>query len=201
MLKNINYELLEKFLSAERVGTYLRLADGDKHKASDLYIKNLEQCQFLYVKLHWLEIGLRNAINRQLSQKYGIEWFDNQHIGFAEKEQSQLKKAREILIKNRKKPTNGNMVAEINFGLWVNLFNNPYENLWRRCLRQAFTPQTGTIERKKLSKSLHCILKFRNRIAHYEPIIYYEPIPEYNLLKMQQDIIDIVCLIEPNIQM
>lgn len=193
MLKEINYELLEKFLSIERVNTYLRLADGNKQKAADLYIENLKQCQFLYAKLHWLEIGLRNAINRQLSQKYGNEWYNNPHIGLFEKEQSQLQKAKESLNRNRKNLTNGNMIAEINFGLWVNLFNSPYENLWRQCLRKAFTPQTGKLERNQLSKNLHPILKLRNRIAHYEPIL------DYDLPKMQQDIIDIVRLIEPNI--
>lgn len=89
--------------------------------------------------------------------------------------------------------TNGNLVAELNFGFWVNIFNLYYDTLWRHCLRQAFTPQTGSLERKQLSKNLHPILKLRNRIAHYEPIL------DYDLPKMQQDIIDIVRLIEPNI--
>lgn len=44
MMKEINYELLEKFLSTERVNTYLRLADGDKQKAANLYIENLKTC-------------------------------------------------------------------------------------------------------------------------------------------------------------
>lgn len=193
MLKEVNYKLLEKFLSTERIGTYLCLADDNRQKTIDLYIENLKQCQIFYAKLHWLEIGLRNAINSQFSQKYGVEWFNNPHIGLNEKDKSQIQKAKNNLEKERKEFSNGNLVAELNFGFWVNLFNKHYDTLWRQCLRKVFTSQTGVLERKQLSKTLHPILKLRNRIAHYEPIL------DYDLPKIQQDIIDIVRLIEPNI--
>ena len=85
------------------------------------------------------------------------------------------------------------MVAELSFGLWVNLFNFPYEKIWRFPLRHAFAGYKGTLERREISKKLHPILKLRNRIAHYEPILGYD------LPKMQQDIADIVRWIEPNI--
>lgn len=97
MMKEINYELLEKLLSKERVNTYLRLADGNKQKATDLYLENLMQSQIFYAKLHWLKIGLRNAVNRQLSQKYGSEWYNNPNIGLNEKDKSQIQKAKNNL--------------------------------------------------------------------------------------------------------
>jgi hypothetical protein len=193
MLKHIDYETLAHILSAERLATYLRMAGGNNQKAADLYIENLKQCQVFYGKLHWLEIGLRNAMNRQLSQKYGIEWFNSPHIGLNEKDISQIQKAKEQLQKEEKPFTNSNVIAQLSFGFWVNLFNFPYDTLWRHCLRKTFAPQTGTLERKRVSGTLHPILKLRNRIAHYEPILGYD------LPKMQQDMVDIVRWIEPNI--
>ncbi len=193
MLEEINYEALENFLSVDRMATYLRLANSNKEKAIVLYQENLKQCQIFYAQLHWLEIGLRNAINFQLSKKYGDAWFDNANIGLNEKDKSQIQKAKKNLEKEGKSVTNGSLVSAVNFGFWVNLFNLYYDTLWRHCLRQAFKPKTGSLERKQLSKRLHPILKLRNRIAHYEPIL------DYDLEKMQQDIIDIVHLIEPNI--
>jgi hypothetical protein len=191
----MDYEILKRFLSSDRLATYLRMANGQAENAADLYIKNLLESQNLYAKLHWLEIGMRNAINRELSMKYGAEWFDNPHLGLGEREQSHIQKAKDHLARNRKPQTNGNMVAELNFGLWVNLFNSPYERLWRYPLRKAFAGYQGALQRHEISKKLHPILKLRNRIAHYEPIL------EYDLPSMQQDIIDIVRWIEPNIEM
>lgn len=193
MLKHINYDTLAHFLSAERLATYLRSAGNDEQISVDLYMENLNQCGILYGKLHWLEVGLRNAMNRQLSQKYDNEWFDNPHIGLNEKDISQIEKAKAQLVKENKPLTNSNIIAQLSFGFWVNLFNFEYDTLWRHCLRRTFTPQSGTLERKRISGTLHPILKLRNRIAHYEPILGYD------LPKMQQDMVDIVRWIEPNI--
>lgn len=192
MLKHLNYDTLAHFLSAERLATYVRAAANNHEKAADLYIENLKQCSILYGKLHWLEVGLRNAMNRELSQKYGAEWFDNPHIGLNEKDISQIEKAKAQLHKENKPLTNSNIIACLSFGFWVNLFNYDYDTLWRHCLRRTFA--ADRLERKRISGTLHPILKLRNRIAHYEPIVGLN-----NLPKMQQDMVDIVRWIEPNI--
>lgn len=188
------YDLLAHFLSAERLNTYLRMAGGDKPKAAGLYLQNLQECQHFYAGLHWLEVGLRNAVHRELTACYGAAWYDNPKLGLGAKEQAQIEKAKEHLAKNRKPVTDGNMVAELSFGFWVNLFNNPYEPLWRFCLRKSFAAPGGIIQRKQLSKALHPMLKLRNRIAHYEPILGYD------LPRMQQDMETLVRWIEPEMK-
>ena len=190
---HLSFDFLEHFISPQRLKTYIHLAEGNKEKAADLYIDNLNKCRHFYTQLHWLEIGLRNAMNRELSGKYGTEWFDNPHVSLGEKEQAQIQKAKDHLIRDRKLLTNGNIVAELSFGVWVNLFNFPYEKLWRFPLRRAFAGHKAKLERHEMSKMLHPILKLRNRIAHYEPIL------SLDLPKMQQHIVDIVQWIEPNI--
>lgn len=191
MLKHYNYDILAHFLSPDRLATYMRKAQHDKEKAAELYIENLNQCSLLYGKLHWLEVGLRNAMNRKLSQKYGGAWFDSPHIGLTDKDISQIEKAKAQLQKENKPLSNSNIIAQLSFGFWVNLFNNDYDTLWRHCLRRTFA--ADKLERKRISRTLHPLLKLRNRIAHYEPIL------GYNLPSMQQDMVDIIRWIEPNI--
>jgi hypothetical protein len=65
--------------------------------------------------------------------------------------------------------------------------------LWRFPLRKVFAGHTAKLERHEISKKLHPILKLRNRIAHYEPILGYD------LPKAKKDIADIVHWIEPKI--
>jgi len=191
-MRHIDYTLLERFLSTDRLSTYMRLAGNDKQKAADLYLENLNQCQIFHTRLHWLEIGLRNAMNRQLVRRCGDNWFDDPLIGLGEIEQQQIHKAKDTLHRDGKPQRNADIVAALNFGLWVNLFNKPYENLWRTCLRKAFPGCPTTLTRKEFREKLHPILRLRNRIAHYEPIL------RHDLPQTKQDIVDIIRWIEPN---
>ncbi len=193
-MRNLPINLLERFLSTDRLGSYIRMASGDPAKAVALYLQNLEECRKFYGGLHWLEIGLRNAMNRELSAKYGSSWYDNPHTHLGPIEQQQVANARDTLVRNGKPTGNGDMVAALNFGFWVNLFNSPYENLWRMCLRRAFPGCTTALSRKELRKALHPMLKLRNRIAHYEPIL------SYDLPKCWQDMETLVRWIEPQIK-
>lgn len=193
MMKDLDYPTLERYLSAQRLETYLRMAHNDHRKAIELYQLNIEKSQIFYARMHWLEIGLRNAMNQQLSRQYGSEWYDNPHIDMNDKDKSQIKAAKDNLQKDQKPLTNSNVIAQLSFGFWVNLFNYPYDTLWRHCLRRTFAMHSNPIERKHLSKRLHPLLKLRNRIAHYEPILGYD------LPALEQDMIDIIHWIEPNI--
>lgn len=191
-MQQVPPNILERFLSSDRLGSYLRMANGDHTKAVALYLENLEQCQRFYTALHWLEIGLRNAMNRQLTVRYGDAWYDNRHLGLGTIEQQQIQKARDTLMKAGKPTGNGDMVAALNFGFWVNLFNNPYDDLWRFCLRKAFPGCATPLQRKEMRSKLHPMLRLRNRIAHYEPIL------SHDLATRRQDIIDIIRWIEPD---
>lgn len=193
MMKDLDYPTLERYLSAQRLETYLRLAQHDRAKAIELYQHNIERSQAFYATMHWLEVGLRNAMHQQLSQHYGEHWYDNAAAILSDKDAAQISKAKDNVTKDRKALTSGNIIAQLNFGFWVNLFNNPYESLWRHCLRRTFAHHPSKVERKDINRKLHPLLKLRNRIAHYEPII------SYDLPALEQDMIDIIHWIEPNI--
>ena len=72
---------LEAAFSLERLGTYLRAAQGDRKKALRLYTWNTALCAAFYGPLQGLEVALRNATHRQLAVCYGEEWYDNPAAG------------------------------------------------------------------------------------------------------------------------
>jgi len=60
-------------------------------------------------------------------------------------------------------------------------------------LRKSFPSCLTAISRKEFRKKVHPLLKLRNRIAHYEPIL------EYNLVAAHKDITEIIYWIEPKL--
>lgn len=187
----MNYKTLKNAISEDRIRPYLSIANGNENQAVSLYLQNLELCEKLYYNLHWLEIILRNSINKSLCNRLGSEWYSTNIDIFADVEKNKIEKSISQLISDNKQINNPNIVANLNFGFWVNIFNNPYDNLWRYCLRKAFPKTKEATFRKDVSKRLHPILKLRNRVAHYEPIL------KYDLAKYNQNIIDIINWIEP----
>lgn len=167
MSSEIPLSILKAFLSDARLGRY-----ENTGAAVDNYLKNLKTSAQFYQKLHWLEVGLRNAINAALAKKYGPNWLESGKITLGPVEQNQIAKARQTLGKLSDQINENDIVAALSFGFWVNLFNSPYENIWRTCLRQMFVNCNHGLSRKEFRKMLHPLLTLRNRIAHYEPIIF-----------------------------
>lgn len=77
------------------------------------------------------------------------------------------------LKRSKKKITNSRILAELNFGFWTTLFYRQYAKLFWKPLHQIFRelpPQQR--KRTTVSGKLNHIRNFRNRIYHYEPIIW-----------------------------
>lgn len=70
-------QALETSLSPERMATYVGRAGGDREKAVRLYTWNTAVSAAFYGPLQGLEVALRNAMHRELSVRYGVDWYDN----------------------------------------------------------------------------------------------------------------------------
>ena len=68
-------------LSPERLSTYLRAVRGDRERALGLYTWNTAMSVAFYGPLQGLEVALRNALHRQLGERYGACWYDNPAAG------------------------------------------------------------------------------------------------------------------------
>ena len=156
---------LRACISPERFGTYLELAEGDRRRAIQMYLRNTALGGALHGPLQALEVTLRNAVHRTLAASCGEFWFDSSLLLRAT-EQVSVRRANQKLRKQR---TPGRVVAELNFGFWVALFSKTYDNgLWRTDLHLRFTPQP---KRRELHDQLNRLRTLRNRIAHHEPIL------------------------------
>jgi hypothetical protein len=169
--------LLRKAISHERLDAYRQRVSG----GSDLnlfvhYTWNIALCESLYPALQGLEVALRNSIHDAATTAYRTEfWFDDPHAIPHPREQDTVRKAKEALLRDRKPPEAGRVIAELSFGFWTSLFDVRYEQiLWPRLLKAVFPFIPRHIRtRKTLSKRLHRVRHLRNRVFHHEPIWHW----------------------------
>lgn len=159
-------------VSPERLQPYLDVRPGDLAAAHRLYAWNVEVSAALYGPLHWLEVVMRNAMHRQLTELFErADWWTAHSVSLHPNAHRDLNAAEDKLRDKHKPVTPGRIVAELPFSFWVGLLGKgrDYEQqLWRPRLHQAFPRYRG--KRSPLHHDLDAIRLLRNRIAHYEPI-------------------------------
>lgn len=177
-------EALEKTLSRERLEKYLQDTHQDMDRAIKLYEENTRLSEAFYTPLQCVEICLRNSIHNVLSSTYGDRWFAG---GASPLNNDSLRMIFDVLEELRKdgRPIlPGRVVAELKFAFWVGLLGPHYDaTLWRKSLYRAFLVGGGK-SRSRVHGRFNAIRRFRNRIAHYEPI-FHRP-----LIQMHDEIIE-----------
>jgi hypothetical protein len=168
-------EALEKTLTRERLSKYLEVAHQDLDKAIGLYEKNTRISEAFYTPLQCLEVCLRNSLNAQLANRFGDEWFRDPQVSLNNDSTRMIFDAVEELKRDRRETSPGKVIAELKFSFWVGLIGPQYDaTIWRTCLYKAFLPGGGK-PRKVVHSRLNALRRFRNRIAHHEPI-FHKPI-------------------------
>lgn len=183
----ISLPALERALSAERLAAYRHPADRDETDGVARYLWNLALANALQPALHALEITFRNDIARaatKLTKKrdykvIGIpSWLDADPTMLLEHEAEKVARAKRELGPNPTSQTEGHLIAKLDFGFWVALCRDAYSDvrgegprLWPRALDLAFSkrPQSVTTRAEIFHRFDH-IRKYRNRVAHHEPI-------------------------------
>jgi hypothetical protein len=196
---------IEDWLSAGRFGTYLKAAGGSRHRALELYEWNSRLSAAFLRDLSHLEVGLRNACDRQLSAAvlpHDTHWTDpgtllklfpvsirkNKRNG---KTWDANKNPRGKVLEARDRcgspgivPVPGKIVAELMFGFWTYLVADSHEKtIWVPYLHKAFPPGT---DRDRVSQALTAIREFRNRVAHHENILKGGEIERRRITNMVQ---------------
>ena len=92
-----------------------------------LYALNLAVSEALYTSLHMLEITLRNAGHRRLTDAYGELWFSHPDV-IADRYQRQ--KVLDVAAKIGVEVANGKVVAELTFGFRTASFGRANTPLW-----------------------------------------------------------------------
>lgn len=139
------------------------------------YLWNIKLCESFYLSLQNLEICLRNRIDHAIADLTGnTSWFLDR-ILLRDQERKRVNRVIRKIMKDRNKgykPTEGKIIAELNFGFWTALFFEHYEiSLFRPCLSGVFSNMPKHLRlRKNIHGFLERIRKFRNRVFHHEPI-------------------------------
>lgn len=162
---------LTRTLSRDRLSKYLAASGDDIHQALIHYERNTALSESFYTPLQAVEVCVRNCMNAQLCRQYGDQWFIDPRIPLDPDGLLRLADARKALEKGRYVITQGAMVAELSFGFWVSLLGPRYDaTLWRNALYRAFAEGGRGIRRDRVHGRFNMIRRFRNRIAHHEPI-------------------------------
>ena len=183
---------LEVFLSRERLGTYLEAAQENREEAVRLHVWNTAVSAAFYGPLQGLEVALRNAMNRSLSERYGEAWYNDGRAGFDRGALERIGNARAELARDGHPDDPHRIVAALSFGFWVSLLGpggrrapghraNYEMTLWRPALRGAF-PHRVPLTRKQAHRPLNALRTLRNRIAHHEPIFAQNLVEDHERL-------------------
>lgn len=185
---------LEESLSLERFQRYLGACEGDRKLALSLYAHNSAVSAALYLPLQILEISMRNSFHRAFANRYGDWWFDEPRVITDVFQRRKISEAQIDLVKDGKPLTPSRIVASLTFGFWTSCLSARYETvLWRRARLSANFTLNGDAppKRNQLNRMLTPIRILRNRIAHYEPILYW------NLPKHYRNMVSLVSRLSP----
>lgn len=161
-----NQWTLQQLLSHARMTPYLSTTGGDWDRAVALYDWNTTVAAAFFESIHYLEVGLRNALDDAASTRLGTNWLAPASAVLTPRS----RKAVVIALNHAGGPTapRGKVVAELPFGFWWSLLADEYNRrLWQPALQHAFE---GPIRRRTLHAELDDLRRLRNRIAHHEPI-------------------------------
>ena len=185
-------EKILKTISKERFSSYRKRYPNDLNKSFLLYQYNIEVSQSFYSNLSVLEISIRNTINQSCIKHFGTDdWLVENMPRTLEKQITDIKTK---LLKSSKQPTNDRIIAELNFGFWTTLFNRSNAKLFWKPLLKAFPYLPNDMrKRTKVSSKLNRLRTFRNRIYHYDPIVW----DLKELILRRKEINEILIWIEP----
>ncbi len=182
----MDIEKIIQSISEERFEPYAKRTKTPED-ALFLYKENIKESKEFYPLLSILEIVLRNKINNSC-----IEHFDNKNWlsdNLPKELTNQINDIKNKLQNSKKPVTNSRILAELNFGFWTTLFNRKYAKIFWKPIHRIFinTPKENR-KRATISAKLNHIRTFRNRIYHYEPIIWNKEV----LNQKQKDILELI---------
>jgi hypothetical protein len=203
-----NFELIQnasvtRTLSAPRIETYAT-AVGFSPAAGLLekYTWNALISAAFFSSLHICEVAVRNAVADALAKNYGAEWpwnftFEKSlPAGFrydfvAVRDKITRDGASAKTSASGKKYADpkfafwtGKVIADLRFAFWCDMFTKRHqERLWVPHLNNEFPNMpvslTTSQGRECIRSHLDVLRKFRNRIAHHEPI-FAEPLEAHH---------------------
>jgi hypothetical protein len=165
-------------LSSDRLATFTAASGGDQAAGLRLYVWNATQSAAVWPVLHVHEVVMRNAIAGVLGHVYGDGWpFNRTFLDSLPEKQRQSfiaerEKVSEDIRKKRRGMVTGDIVARQTYQFWVTMLTARYQDrLWKRHLLLGFPNASAGVTRESLWKEADSVRRFRNRVAHHEPLL------------------------------
>ena len=163
---------LEIIISPERLGTYLKSAAFDKHRALALYAWNMKVSAAFMPLFSSVEICLRNLVVARMTAIFGACWW--QEAAFLNILGSEgkgiVKRAERKIVKRGTVVNGGRMTAELSIGFWEKMLLPKYETALWAPLHDCFADLPAQIDLALLYVRCGSVRELRNRISHHEPI-------------------------------
>lgn len=158
-------------ISEPRFATYLTKAGNHEKYAIALYLYNARVAKAFLYPLGVVEVTLRNAIDEILVQRHGPDWHQDTAFRGQVLTPEGLATLDKAIRRAGQQPPRSQVVAELTFDFWSNLFRPEYGALWRTTVNIAFPNLQHGETRQEIQNLVRPINAFRNRVAHHEPIL------------------------------
>lgn len=201
MIDPATLSALPELLSEPRFERYERRYPGRRDLAARLYAWNTELATAFWGPVGCLEVFVRNAVHDTLRHGRRDDWWNEPSVHLLPRERRAVNDAvRTLRRRGEPDPTPDQVVAATSFGLWVGLTDGgvprdpewSYETtLWQPRIVHAF-PGLRDVRRKQLHRRLDDVRRFRNRLAHHEPV-HTAPVE-----RVRDDIVAIAGFIDPH---
>lgn len=186
--QKINEEGIIHCLSKQRFEPYLKMAGFKKQYAFELYLYNARLAKACLFPLHIFEIILRNQISEFFRQYFCHQWPINEdfrnNILTKESKETLINTLNRIKIQ-QKRCMPDDVISGLTFDFWSNLFREEYDrNIWLAKFDHVnkIFPNNNTITRGSFQQDIIKVIRFRNRIAHHEPILKEDITAIYSLI-------------------
>lgn len=176
----MNFHSLETHLSKPRLHRYF-LTCHDQRLAAELYKMNMEVAQAFHPLLGTFEVALRNHLSYAVGQYFNDpEWVVNQQSGFMADPrlargnfsiQRAVRNAIRNILRCGRKPGTNQIISELMFGFWTELFEPHHYSLVGGSPIHAFAHLPRGTQRVDLLNRLTKVRRFRNRVNHNESVI------------------------------
>ncbi|HYW16601.1 MAG TPA: hypothetical protein VE891_10695 [Allosphingosinicella sp.] len=175
-------------LSEPRFSTYLRKGGGDEGYALALYLYNTRVAKAFWYPLGVVEVTLRNAIDALLVARFGPTWHLEPSFRDTTLTPQGLTNLNKAIDRAGQGASRSQVIAELTFDYWSNLFRPDYAPLWRTSLNIVFPNISGGTTRHDVQTMARSINTFRNRVAHHEPVL------DLNVTDVHAKIVELVSL-------
>lgn len=169
-------------LGEARFARYVRDCGGDRDRAHELYLWNIQASGAMYEAIHIVEVLVRNALDRELrlwNATFGVgpDWLlaPNAHLARLLRDGpygTALTRAKRVAGEKGRKVSHDDVLAQMTLGSWRYLLPSrasaAKRRLWNECTSRAFAQWPGPWP--NLVTRIELIHDVRNRVAHLEPL-------------------------------